>query len=156
MNQDKIDVSQKPFSLMISPGIREAIICVFGQQIRLHDSYALEAYGLTERLNRSFALWAREIEAEVNRGADAILSDMLKDSVAYCTGYNRGADVLELLLKTAIRDRLDNLTEPLLRLQWVQFLDKVISVRKQVPAPNPDDEGFGKTSLGRSFIGPEG
>ena len=114
---------------------------ILGVELALRDEDSWRGGMLAMRLNDQFTRWFKEIENHCNESADMILADMTRDSLAYCTGYHKGADVLvkviDLLLSTKEMLPAKDLSTAIRAL--------VTLARKEMPAPNPDDHGFGRT-----------
>ena len=96
---------------------------------------------LLEELNRAFDTYTIKIKEDAQEYADKILSDMQKDSYAYCLGYFKGAHVLLQVINKLLDESNTQLDAPMVRSALKFFLMKAID---QLPPPNPDDHGFGK------------
>lgn len=142
----------KQFDLMKSPvrvasntsGFPYVTLDVLGVQLRLHEDDSWLGNLVAQKINFAFAEWISHIETVCNESADQILADMCKDSLAYCTGYHKGADAMKKCVSLLINDAFSHISD-------LMQLHKAISnaideARKLVPAPNPDDEGFGRKS----------
>jgi hypothetical protein len=146
---EKFDVTKPPVEVARLAGRaphqdpRRARLVVLGCEIELSEDYAWSASLLAADLGARFAKWAREIEAHCNESADQILADMTRDSVAYCTGYHKGADVLRDVLKLTLRKAQADASLAGAAL-FPALLALVDEARKGMPAPNADDAGFGR------------
>lgn len=133
----KIDVNKPPFVCATDNG-GQHYVHYLGVEIAVLDRRREALANLVLSLNRRAALWAKAVEAELNKSADAILADMQKDSAAYKAGYAKSAESFQKILLDSIArlpDGIDEATRSVLR-QWVK------SARRLLPDPDPDGQGF--------------
>lgn len=145
---EKIDVRKRPVVLgakcdpaKIKPGGDKYVLTVLGEPVIVTDDQALGYLAI--RLTNRFTEWFRAAEAHCNEQADMILSDMCKDSIAFRTGYDKGADVLAATIKNEFLKVASFSESPKdLKALLVQLTALVDSCRKHMPAADPDRDGF--------------